>query len=88
MTKKGTFEDLVSPTLIKKVSSLPQTEIEKVDLLLKTHHRTSETDKSKNKGISYKLKIVIFMFIIGISFLLYDTISDRSFKRKTMMKKI
>ena len=28
------------------------------------------------------------MFIIGVSFLLYDTIRDRSFKRKALIKKM
>lgn len=39
-------------------------------------------------GISYKLKIVIIMVIVGITFLVYDTISDRSIRRKKMIKKI
>jgi hypothetical protein len=39
MTKKDTFEEGPSLGLAKKVSSLPMSEIEKVNELLATHHR-------------------------------------------------
>lgn len=64
----------------KKISSLPLSEIEKVQELIKTHHRPHHEDHHEQK-ISYKLKIVLVMLIIGIAFLLFDTLSDRKIKR-------
>jgi len=54
---------------------------------LKTHHRTDD-EGHKKSTFSYKLKIVLFMVIIGISFLLYDTLSDRSIKQPPLIRKI
>jgi predicted alpha/beta superfamily hydrolase len=60
----------------KKISSLPLSEIEKVNELMATHHRPQASEHHE-PYLSYKLKIVIAMFIIGIAFLLFDTFSDR-----------
>lgn len=53
--------------------------------LLATHHREEESNEH-SEGISYKLKIVFFMVILGIVFLLYDTIVDGSKRRADLSK--
>lgn len=63
----------------KKQSSLPLSEIEKVKELIETHHRPEETPHFQH--ISLKLKTVIAMLVIGIAFLLFDTLSDRKIRR-------
>lgn len=85
-TKKDTFDEGQSIPLLKKISSLPLSEIEKVNQLLVTHYRLE--DKAKEVSLSYKLKIVILMTIIGVFFMLYDTIGDRSLRRKALITKV
>jgi hypothetical protein len=67
--------------LQRKQESLPLAEIERVKELMATHHRPAEAPPETHR-LSYKLKIVIVMLVLGIFFLLYDTLSDRSIKRK------
>jgi Ca2+/Na+ antiporter len=64
----------------KKISSLPLSEIEKVNELMATHYRPQ--DDHHGFHISYKLKMVIILLVIGILFLLFDTLSDRKYKKK------
>lgn len=64
--------------LHKKASSLPISEIEKVKELLDSHHRPHESPLYQ---LSYKLKIVFIMMIIGIAFLIVDTLRDRKSKK-------
>jgi hypothetical protein len=42
-----------------------------------THHRPQVEEHHNQFYLSYKLKIVIVMFVIGIAFLVFDTFSDR-----------
>lgn len=84
--KKDTFDEGQSIPLLKKISSLPLSEIEKVNQLLVTHHRPEE--KAKEISLSYKLKIVVLMAIIGVIFMLYDTIGDRSLRHKALITKV
>jgi len=49
--------------------------------LIATHHKPKEVHHDDH-SVSYKLKIVISLLLIGIGFLLYDTLSDRSSKLK------
>lgn len=86
LTVKESQDELQSAKgLRKKASSLPLSEIEKVNELLATHHRPEEKGEEK-ETISYKLKIVIFMVVLGIIFLLYDTFADRSIRKATQPK--
>lgn len=86
LDSKESMDELQSPqTLRKKVSSLPLSEIEKVNELIATHHRIEEPHSEK-ESMSYKLKIVFFMVILGVFFLLYDTIGDRSKRREEIRK--
>ena len=64
----------------KKISSLPMSEIDKVNELIATHHRPHEEAHGSTQ-LSYKLKIVLIMLIIGIAFLLVDTLSDRKSRK-------
>jgi hypothetical protein len=64
----------------KKISSLPLSEIEKVNELMTTHY--IPLDDHQGLHISYKLKMVIVLLVIGILFLLFDTLSDRKYKKK------
>jgi hypothetical protein len=64
----------------KKISSLPLSEIEKVNELMTTHYMIP--DDHHGFHISYKLKMVIVLLVIGILFLMFDTLSDRKYKKK------
>ena len=64
---------------------MPLSEIEKVNELIATHLRIEEPHSEK-QSMCYKLKIVFFMVILGVFFLLYDTIGDRSKRREEIRK--
>lgn len=57
-------------------------DIDKVNELLTSHHVADSHGESH--AISYKMKLVIIMLIIGGLFLLYDTLSDRKTRRKNV----
>jgi hypothetical protein len=57
------------------------------DELITTHHPKVDDHHSNGHGpqkLSIKLKIVIFMLVVGFLFLMYDALDDRFSQRKVV----